>query len=636
MQRLGPKEVGDVGRRLRLDFDSAREDSNSRKGGTVLQVWKEGQRRTHRQRLVELLEKRDEGMGPKELFGEMKNMAVRWGSNILCAGKVVYPERAAQETSKHTPKPCKRRRRRRKTQALLRREASGDDETQVGVNIKQPMTKRAMMVGAGGVFVSAKGTNLKETGQAAMSKWAETITERIIEAGVKCVIEDGEMWLVGSSPEEADRKLRNRMSFDPLVRRKVYEKGTSVILAAWWKDDTVAGARWWPYMRHREGLDMSEEVDASVLPDEGLRVFQELFDANSEEATKFETASWEVWRRLYFRKNANKNKDFKERERLMEEMVHSLEKGCSLESGLVAEVIWKGGEDAWEANGQEIMQRLRKGLCRLPVAGFDGEGEGCYYQLAWLGELGLEALVLGPGFFPQEVMEVLEDEDVYVLGVNVWEDLLHVLGKKKGWKGVDLSILTSDMPSAKHSKPGMATLIYQATGVKVDHLKKPWEQKFVGLRSTGWKTIRISDEKIVYAAMDATMALVIFYDVLLHWMSRYKQADFLEGDSVTWKAFLSRILGPLVDRRRVDGRENSDSFVRRDLLTHSAGIYRSSPIEEDREMYTNINWEGDPVARRNIMRMEVAERYRQAREGAMINARRQRMQNGDWRGFLDN
>ena len=126
----------------------------------------------------------------------------------------------------------------------------------------------------------------------------------------------------------------------------------------------------------------------------------------------------------------------------------------------------------------------------------------------------------------------------------------------------------------------------------------------------------INKRKIIYAAMDATMPFVIFFDVLNHWMHSYKKADLVEGDEVTWNSLLKRILGPLVDRERVEAAKDSDQMVERCLTEHSAAFAQSTPVFEDVSQYEYINWAGSSRLRRQRMKIAIVDRYKTAKSKA--------------------
>ena len=282
-------------------------------------------------------------------------------------------------------------------------------------------------------------------------------------------------------------------------------------------------------------------------------------------------------RRLYKGwKNRNHNSEQKRYEACTAKMITFLKATCTLKSGLCADAIWKGGKNEWKIDGKNILARVNKAVAKLQVLGFNGEGkENEYFQLAWVGDFGLEAIVLGPKFFPAELLEVMERDNIYVLGVAVWEDLFALTGRRTGWKGVDLSVMCSDLPGSDHRKPGMAGLIQAATGVSVEHMKSGEMMK--RLRVYGWNKVKLALDKIVYAAMDATMVFPILFAVVIHRMHRYDKGDMYEGKDASWETLLSRILGPLVDRVRRGGSE-ADGCVARDMLLQTAAHIKSVPL----------------------------------------------------------
>ena len=61
----------------------------------------------------------------------------------------------------------------------------------------------------------------------------------------------------------------------------------------------------------------------------------------------------------------------------------------------------------------ELLDSLNKGLTIMPVIGLDSEGGDVWFNLGWVGETDMVAMLVGPGFFPREIMEILERNDVY-------------------------------------------------------------------------------------------------------------------------------------------------------------------------------------------------------------------------------
>ena len=95
--------------------------------------------------------------------------------------------------------------------------------------------------------------------------------------------------------------------------------------------------------------------------------------------------------------------------------------------------------------------------------------------------------------------------EVYIAGVDVHAELADVLGTKKGWAGIDLAVITRDLPGSNLDRPGMGELILEATGVSMRHIKHPddcpeW-QRFKYIRQDGWEKEELCDEKTVYAAL---------------------------------------------------------------------------------------------------------------------------------------
>ena len=82
-------------------------------------------------------------------------------------------------------------------------------------------------------------------------------------------------------------------------------------------------------------------------------------------------------------------------------------------------------------------------------------------------------------------------------------------------KSVDLSVLVNDLPSSNLNRPGMASIVLDATGVDLSHLKKS------SLRYKGRDNKSLSDKKFLYAMMDVNLIFPIIYKVLEHWRSRY-------------------------------------------------------------------------------------------------------------------
>ena len=206
-----------------------------------------------------------------------------------------------------------------------------------------------------------------------------------------------------------------------------------------------------------------------------------------------------------------------------------------------------------------------------------------YVQVSWVGAQHLEVVVLGPNFVPDEVSKVLQSDDTYVVGVNVHTDLARLLGRKTGYKGVDLSVVTRDLPNADLERCGLGQLIKETTGVSVDHLKNPSKAKewarFKGIRSHGWDKHPLPSKKVIYAAMDPALSIAVLYNYLQHWSETIKTADKLRGKCLSWQVILDESIGAMVDRAYHVKKKKFRNFFQKNLRTHEAAM------ELSRELY---------------------------------------------------
>ena len=169
----------------------------------------------------------------------------------------------------------------------------------------------------------------------------------------------------------------------------------------------------------------------------------------------------------------------------------------------------------------------------------------------------MEAAVFGPNFYPEDVLKLLEDPNIYIVGKDVHDDLYLLFGRKTGFKGLELSVLCLDLPdSCEESRPmksKLGQLAFEVTTVSFEHIKDPRKKKewrkFIGIRETGWDKGYISNEKTVYAAIDVSMPFVIIFYHLIHWSSCYRKDGVKTAAwKMSWEALLGRSLGPVVDR----------------------------------------------------------------------------------------
>ena len=396
-----------------------------------------------------------------------------------------------------------------------------------------------VVVGCGNLFKIGKGDDIRSAIDDAKSRWVDALVSSIVE-----YVEAGKM-------DEAARK-----TMDVLLSDETQEMSQ--------------------LMKMGPGLSLIEEVNSSEVP------------MKAREALRKVSGIWYIIRRTRNSKKSSSNLGFKERGIKIEDLFLEIREKCILSNGLAAQCMWKGNEEAWHKDGGELLKRISEGIEKFGVVGLDSEGGGIWIQLSWLGVYGAEAIIMGPNFFPKDLVEVLHCKGVYILGVAVWEDLMFLLDDPMDCKSVDLSVLVSDLPSSNLNRPGMASIVLDATGVDLSHLKKS------SIRYKGWDNKSLSDEKLLYAAMDVTLVFPILYKVLEHWRHRYSKGNLIEDKVLSWNSLLSVILDPLVNRRRVDGR-NLES-LKRDPLMQTVGLFRSIHVSEHvptsrkKKGMHNLNW----------------------------------------------
>ena len=114
-----------------------------------------------------------------------------------------------------------------------------------------------------------------------------------------------------------------------------------------------------------------------------------------------------------------------------------------------------------------------------------------------------------------------------------------------------------DVPDASDEsnamKSGLGNLSLEACSVSFEHLKNPWKKpgfrKFQGIKESVWNVQELSDNKIVYTALDVTMPIVVVYYYLVHWASLYRPNGVSRGAwKVSWDTLLDQAVGPVMDR----------------------------------------------------------------------------------------
>ena len=399
-------------------------------------------------------------------------------------------------------------------------------------------------VGYDGLFAGARGQWLKETGQTARRLWVDELYQKFLG--------------LGGANQSAGAIVEGWM---------IYAEST--------RGEALTEA-----MGNESWRTATQIVPADILPDRARACTEQLLNDDCAEAVTFRLASWLVIRRLYRTKNKRRNHLHLSRVEATEMLTSTVEKRCTLRSGLCASKIFKGGRREWARNGTaRVLPRVEAGVRTFGVLGYDSKGDGAYRQLAWVGDHGLEAAVLGPRFFPPELARLMSRDGVYVVGVRPREEVSRLCDGRPGLRVVDLSLLARDLPTNDHSRSDMGSLILESTGTNVDHIELAGKGRFLEVRTYGWGREVIGAEKTVYAAMGATMIFPVMFDAILFWISRYANGDIYGGGAHTWEVLLDRILGPLVNRVRKAG-AGQEVAETRDILLHTAALAVSEYVPD--------------------------------------------------------
>ena len=269
--------------------------------------------------------------------------------------------------------------------------------------------------------------------------------------------------------------------------------------------------------------------------------------------------------------------------------MNSIARQCLLHTGTGVGRIYKGGKEEYDWDGGRVLRRIREGVDRFPALALDSEGgDKVYYQVGWVGEDCLEAAIFGRYFFPEEVKELLRLPHVYIIGRSVHSDIGCLLGKATGHGGLDLSVLTLDLPDASENtrpmRSGLGTLATEATAVSFEHIKNsrktPEGKPFIGVRDGNWNKEHIGPFKTVYAALDVTLPFTILFRFLVHHAAIYKTIGRKNKVVPSWPSVLFASVGSLVDRVLNDrkmtvGRMNTP----RDLSQHTSALALSDALE---------------------------------------------------------
>ena len=521
MEFFGQSRIRKIQEKLFLDFGKKRCDAMSSTGKTVNEVWNNTKHATFKGLLRDILRESLTSEATLDRFSEIKNIAIRKGFDIIQLSKTDIKTPCLQRSS----------------------------------NTKTSRTHFNAVVGCGNIFFASEGIDVKSALKDARLGFINKLCSIVIE----------------SSAAMYQQYNTNIINIDESNSRDIVLDQASVLLMdALFANQTDELCK---LMKMGHGTPFAECIEESLVP-------QEAKDAVAIHKSGSK-GKWFIIRRVSKAVKHKKNTNFKIKEQSFDDLFSSIEERCTIDSGILIDGMWKGGEDQWSKDGQKLLQRINDGIKRMGILGFDGEGNGAYWQLAWLGENGIEALVLGPNFFPDELVKILKLPNVYILGVAVWEDVAGLSAESTGFKTVDLSILASDMPSFNKDKPGMASIFLDCTGVDISHLKKCNKGPLKGLRYEGWNNVNLSDVKVLYAALDAVVVFPVLYKVLQHWRFRYRTSESIQVDDISWDWVLRTVLGPLVNRIRIDGKKGYERGCEaRDPLHQTAGLLGSMHVSD--------------------------------------------------------
>ena len=174
----------------------------------------------------------------------------------------------------------------------------------------------------------------------------------------------------GQTLKEAGQKAR-RVWVDR-VYKAATRRGLSRIIEEWTIFAKEEGKDILDRMGHGKGQCSTEHLPSELVPSGAKGCSGDLWADRDYE--RYRRASWLLVRKLYHAKNKNRSEGHRRKLEETAKLISSIEDQCTLDEGLV---------------------------------GLDSEGNGSYFQLSWMGEEGLEALVLGPQFFPDELVAIL-------------------------------------------------------------------------------------------------------------------------------------------------------------------------------------------------------------------------------------
>ena len=315
-----------------------------------------------------------------------------------------------------------------------------------------------------------------------------------------------------------------------------------------------------------------------------------------------------------------KAKHFQASGKYLKQILKDLSFTCLLQNNRCADRILKYKKEQWEEDKDIIVAKITESLITWPFISFDNEGHGRWYQLGFYGETGWQVLLFD-GFFPPEIMVVLEDDRSIVTGKNIHEDLAFILPNGGfGFKAVDIGVWTRDLQFHGHSNNGLKVLFQKSLGIDTQKLVFNYKKndvktlrKYGYVRAGNWDTSKLDSRQILYMSSDVSLTGTVVFDIFI--------AIVLEiGVKVLDEKFNSfgEFIGPYVENvidRTWDKSKQSDWYevpvTERSLLNNNAALRLSIPnfftFEEEES-------ENDKVLRRerfaiNIVKNARKERY---------------------------
>ena len=72
----------------------------------------------------------------------------------------------------------------------------------------------------------------------------------------------------------------------------------------------------------------------------------------------------------------------------------------------------------------KIVKEINDRIQEWPFISIDSEGGGIWHQLSYNSPDGFKVLIFGPGFFPDEIKDIMENKYVWIIGKDVHTEIL--------------------------------------------------------------------------------------------------------------------------------------------------------------------------------------------------------------------